>query len=110
MDPRVLRTGVTPRPLPRLPFESRPGLRPAAGARATAVTDRALTVAPGGIVCVVGESGSGKSVTAHSVMGLLPKGQLTPSAGRQLLEGEEVPAASPAGLRVLRGPRMGDVL
>ncbi len=79
---------------------------PAGGDRANAVTDLSLTVAPGEIVCVVGESGSGKSVTAHSVMGLLPKGQLTPSSGRILLEGEDVLAASPARLRDLRGTRM----
>ncbi len=79
---------------------------PAGGDRANAVTDLSLTVAPGEIVCVVGESGSGKSVTAHSVMGLLPKGQLVPASGRILLEGEDVLAASPARLRDLRGTRM----
>ncbi len=79
---------------------------PAGGDRANAVTGLSLTVSPGEIVCVVGESGSGKSVTAHSVMGLLPKGQLTASEGRILLQGEDVLAASPARLRDLRGTRM----
>ena len=32
-----------------------------------------LEVAPGEIVCLVGESGSGKSVTAMSVIRLLPE-------------------------------------
>ena len=31
-----------------------------------------LTVAAGEILCIVGESGCGKSVTAMSIMGLLP--------------------------------------
>ena len=55
---------------------------------------------------MVGESGSGKSVTAHSVMGLLPKGQLDPVAGRILLEGEDLLAASDKRLRDLRCSRM----
>jgi peptide/nickel transport system ATP-binding protein len=65
-------------------------------------------VGAGEIVCVVGESGSGKSVTAFSVMGLLPK-LLKPVAGQILLEGEDVLAASPQRLRALRGDRMGMV-
>ncbi|MGH6905027.1 MAG: ATP-binding cassette domain-containing protein, partial [Geminicoccaceae bacterium] len=49
--------------------------------RRYAVEDVSLTVRPREILCLVGESGSGKSVTAHSIMGLLPKGQLEPVAG-----------------------------
>ena len=49
-----------------------------------------FAVAPGEIVCVVGESGSGKSVTAHAVMGLLPPRQLAATAGRVLLEGDDL--------------------
>ncbi|MGH6887559.1 MAG: ATP-binding cassette domain-containing protein, partial [Geminicoccales bacterium] len=45
--------------------------------RRHAVEEVSLVVEPRQIVCLVGESGSGKSVTAHSVMGLLPKGQLS---------------------------------
>jgi peptide/nickel transport system ATP-binding protein len=80
---------------------------PAHADRVNAVEDVSFTVGAGEIVCVVGESGSGKSVTAHTVMGLLPKGQLTPTAGRILLEGEDVLTKSPAELRRLRGHRMG---
>jgi peptide/nickel transport system ATP-binding protein len=74
--------------------------------RAHAVEDVSLSVARDEIVCIVGESGSGKSVTAHTVMGLLPKADLTPIAGEILLEGEDVLKASPARLRALRGTRM----
>ena len=65
-----------------------------------------LTVRSREILCLVGESGSGKSVTAHSVMGLLPKGQLKPVAGRLLLEGEDLLRATDNRLRQLRCTRM----
>ena len=65
-----------------------------------------FAVYPGEIVCVVGESGSGKSVTAHTIMGLLPRGQLMPTAGRILLEGDDLLTKSPAEMRRLRGDRM----
>jgi peptide/nickel transport system ATP-binding protein len=80
---------------------------PAHADRVNAVENVSFTVGAGEIVWVVGESGSGKSVTAHTVMGLLPKGQLTPTAGRVLLEGEDILTKSPADLRKLRGQRMG---
>ena len=74
--------------------------------RRHAVEEVSLEVHPRAILCLVGESGSGKSVTAHSVMGLLPKGQLDPVAGRILLEGEDLLAASDKRLRDLRCSRM----
>jgi peptide/nickel transport system ATP-binding protein len=73
--------------------------------RRHAVEDISLTVGRGEIVCVVGESGSGKSVTAQTVMGLLPR-ELKANTGQVLLEGEDVLAANPARLRSLRGTRM----
>jgi peptide/nickel transport system ATP-binding protein len=79
---------------------------PAGADRVNAIENVSFTVGPGEIVCVVGESGSGKSVTAHSIMGLLPKGQLTPTAGRILLQGEDLLAKSSAEMRRLRGDRM----
>jgi len=78
---------------------------PGGAERAHAVEDIHLTVRPREIVCVVGESGSGKSVTAFSVMGLLP-GALKPTGGSILLQGEDVLAAGKARLRELRGSRM----
>jgi peptide/nickel transport system ATP-binding protein len=79
---------------------------PAQADRQNAVENVSFTVTPGEIVCVVGESGSGKSVTAHAIMGLLPPDQLVPTAGRVLLEGDDVLKLSPAELRRMRGTRM----
>lgn len=60
----------------------------------------------GETVCIVGESGSGKSVTSLSIMGLLPKGALVPTAGSIVLEGEEILHASSKRLRQLRASKM----
>jgi peptide/nickel transport system ATP-binding protein len=65
-----------------------------------------LQIMPGETVCVVGESGSGKSVTALSVMGLLPKDGLTACSGSILVEGEDVLTASAQRLREMRATRM----
>jgi len=74
--------------------------------RDNAVEEVSVSVRQREILCIVGESGSGKSVTAHSVMGLLPKGQLTPTAGKILLQGENLLEASEQRLRDLRCTRM----
>src|SRR5436853_961488 len=74
--------------------------------RVNAVENVSFAVAPGEIVCVVGESGSGKSVSAHAVMGLLPPGQLTATAGRVLLEGDDLLLKSPGQVRHIRGHRI----
>ena len=79
---------------------------PAGADRENAVEGVSFTVKPREILCVVGESGSGKSVTAHTVMGLLPRKQLRPTAGRILLQGEDLLQKSPSALRDLRGARM----
>jgi peptide/nickel transport system ATP-binding protein len=73
--------------------------------RAHAIENITFSVGAGEIVCVVGESGSGKSVTAQTVMGLLPR-ELAASAGEARLQGENVLAATPSRLRDLRGTRM----
>ncbi|MFJ9898411.1 dipeptide ABC transporter ATP-binding protein [Streptomyces sp. NPDC091280] len=74
---------------------------------APAVKGVSLSVAPGEVLALVGESGSGKTVTAKSVLGLLPD---TATAGGRVLLGdgtadptEDVLTASPARLRALRG-------
>ncbi|MGJ5181228.1 dipeptide ABC transporter ATP-binding protein [Bradyrhizobium oligotrophicum] len=57
------------------------------------------------ILCIVGESGSGKSVTANTIMGLLPR-KISVSAGAIQLGGKDGTAiigASPVTLRSVRG-------
>ncbi len=77
---------------------------PAGGERTHAVRDVSFAVNRGEIVCLVGESGSGKSVTAQTVMGLLPR-TLRP-VGAVRLEGEDILLAGEARLRDLRTTRM----
>ncbi|MGI9481384.1 MAG: ATP-binding cassette domain-containing protein, partial [Hyphomicrobiales bacterium] len=74
--------------------------------REFAIEDVTLHVDQGEIVCIVGESGSGKSVTAHTVMGLIPKEDLKPVAGEVFLEGEELLNKTDKQLCQLRGERM----
>jgi len=59
-----------------------------------------LSVATGETVGLVGESGSGKSLTARTVLGLLPEGAAT--TGTVRLAGADVLAAGGAQLRQLR--------
>jgi len=71
------------------------------GGDVKAVDDVSLTVAPGEVLAIVGESGSGKSVTAKSVLGLLPETAV--SRGAIMLNGREVIGMSGKRLRELRG-------
>ncbi|WMD20086.1 ABC transporter ATP-binding protein [Achromobacter seleniivolatilans] len=77
-----------------------------AGAGNRVVRNLSLDVHAGETVCVVGESGSGKSVTSLAVMGLLPQGILSISAGSIRVEGEDVATATPRRLREMRATRM----
>ena len=74
--------------------------------REFAIEDLSVTVRSGEIVCIVGESGSGKSVTAFTVMGLIPRDQLTPVAGEINLDGVDLLKQSQRHLRRLRGEKM----
>ncbi|MFD8494545.1 ABC transporter ATP-binding protein [Amycolatopsis sp. NPDC059657] len=64
-------------------------------------------VARGEVVAVVGESGSGKSVTAMSLLGLLPSSATV--SGSALLAGRDLYGLSPAELRAVRGGEIGMV-
>src|SRR5215471_17544319 len=74
--------------------------------RAHAVEDVSLDVNSNEILCVVGESGSGKSIMGRTVMGLLGRTRLKPSAGRVLFGEENLLTASPARMRQIRGDRI----
>ena len=66
-----------------------------------AVKDVSLTVAPGEVVAIVGESGSGKSVTAKTILGLLPETAV--ARGAVILGANNVIELSGARLRAVRG-------
>ncbi|NMG37767.1 ABC transporter permease subunit [Chelativorans sp. ZYF759] len=121
LDPR-LKSGALTRPVARTAVERPPG-EPMPAADDNAVLDvkglktefhlgRTVHKAVGGVdlklgqtecLGIVGESGSGKSVTAMSIMGLVPTppGRITGGAIR--LKGEDLLAASDARIRQLRG-------
>jgi peptide/nickel transport system ATP-binding protein len=74
--------------------------------RAHAVEDVSIDVNRNEILCVVGESGSGKSVMGRTVMGLLGRTRLRPSAGSVMFRDENLLVASPARMRQIRGDRI----
>ncbi|HEY6717193.1 MAG TPA: ATP-binding cassette domain-containing protein, partial [Reyranella sp.] len=67
----------------------------------TVVDSVGFDVMPGAIVGVVGESGSGKSMTARSVLRLLPK--TAEVQGSIRFRGDEVLKMSPDRIREMRG-------
>jgi peptide/nickel transport system ATP-binding protein len=65
-----------------------------------------LRVERGRTLGIVGESGCGKSVTALSIMGLVPQPPGCIAAGEVLFEGEDLLKAPPQRLRDLRGDQL----
>ncbi|WP_431855964.1 ABC transporter ATP-binding protein [Azospirillum sp.] len=78
---------------------------PAGAERPFAVERLSFTLERGEILCVVGESGSGKSMTAHAVMGLLPKA-VRVASGAIHLKGADVLSLPEPEQRELRGSRV----
>jgi peptide/nickel transport system ATP-binding protein/oligopeptide transport system ATP-binding protein len=70
----------------------------------SAIEDVSLTLEPGEVLGIVGESGSGKSVTALSIMGLLPQPLAKITAGTIRFEGQELTKLSEQRLQKIRGP------
>jgi microcin C transport system ATP-binding protein len=74
------------------------------GAATQLAVDRiSFDVAPGETVALVGESGSGKSVTALSVLKLLPYPAASHPSGSVKFKGEELLGLSERGIRRVRG-------
>lgn len=74
----------------------------------TAVVDRVqLSIAAGETLALVGESGCGKSITALSIMRLVPRpGRIEPSS-QVLFEGRDLMPLPVLEMRKLRGSRIG---
>lgn len=71
-----------------------------------AVRGVSFQVSRGETVGIVGESGSGKSVTALSLMGLVPNPPGSITAGSIRLDGEELTSKSNHDMRLLRGSKI----
>jgi ABC-type dipeptide/oligopeptide/nickel transport system ATPase component len=73
---------------------------------AKAVDDVSFTCLPGETLGLVGESGSGKSVTALSIMQLIPTPPGKYGGGEILFEGNNLFDYSPQQIRKIRGNRI----
>lgn len=71
------------------------------GGDVPAVKDVTLDVASGEVVAIVGESGSGKTVTAKTILGLLPETAV--SSGAVVLNGNDVISVPAQKMRQIRG-------
>ncbi len=77
-----------------------------AARRVRVVDDVGFSIREGETLALVGESGCGKSVTALSLLRLLPEPPARIERGRVWLGREDLLAATPARLRALRGRRI----
>jgi oligopeptide transport system ATP-binding protein len=71
-----------------------------------AVDDVSFDLAPGETLAIVGESGSGKSVTALSLMRLIPDPPGRITEGQVLFEGRDLLKISEEQMRAVRGDRI----
>ena len=72
-----------------------------------AVNGSSFTVDKGETVCIVGESGSGKTMTALSIMGLVPSPPLEVVRGSVILDGEDMLQLTDGEIRQRRSTKMG---
>jgi microcin C transport system ATP-binding protein len=74
---------------------------------ASVVRNASFSIEPGETMALVGESGSGKSVTALSLLQLLPYPNAWHPTGSIVFDGQEIIGAKPALLQKIRGNRIG---
>ena len=87
------------------PLLSISGLRTAVTTRGESfdvVRNLALDIYPNEILCLVGESGCGKSITALSIMRLLPTPPVRTRAGRVLFKGQDLLELRNSRMRTIR--------
>ncbi|MFW8587106.1 ABC transporter ATP-binding protein [Rhizobium beringeri] len=73
------------------------------GETSLAVDHISFNIAKGEVVALVGESGSGKSVSANSILRLLPYPSASHPSGEILFKGKDLLKASERALREVRG-------
>lgn len=73
------------------------------GGVVNAVNDVSFTIDKGETLAIVGESGSGKSVTARTIMKMLPKNASTNSNLNIIFKGETISHYSQDQMRLIRG-------
>ncbi len=106
MNPRESRIRSDSQPLLRirdLAVSFAPSSQGGGDERRVAVDGVSLSLHAGQMLAVVGESGSGKSVTALSVLGLLPQNQATVERGEIEFEGRDLLRISRRELLRVRG-------
>lgn len=96
---------AAPRTAPLLDVENLTVCHRQDGVHKPIIEDLNLSIRPGEVLALVGESGSGKSMTALSLMRLLPRG-LSLTSGKVNFDGEDVLAMNEASLNRLRGGRI----
>jgi peptide/nickel transport system ATP-binding protein len=78
------------------------------GNRLGALREVSIDVAPKSVTAIVGESGSGKSLTAFSILGLLPNGAHV-DAGSVMFDGRDLTRLGDRELSRVRGGQIGMV-
>ncbi|CUX17299.1 ABC transporter ATP-binding protein [Agrobacterium genomosp. 13] len=73
------------------------------GTTSIAVDHVSFDLMPGEVVALVGESGSGKSVTANSILKLLPYPAASHPSGKILFDGKDMLTLPERALRAVRG-------
>jgi len=71
-----------------------------------AIRDISFEIKKGETLALVGESGSGKSVTAKSLIGLLPASNSVIAGGEIIIDGQKVNDLSPKEWGTLRGGKI----